>query len=141
MTSASVPPPSRGVARIFFAGFALLLFTMTHWPALKVPGTVPRGDLYIHATAFFTWTSLLLASRFFAPSIFAPRNVWLCLAIGITYAGFDELTQMIPILNRTAAWDDFGADCAGVLLASFCALFLSRRKASRTDSSTASTRA
>ena len=72
----SLPPPARrGLIRAVFIAFAILLFIATHWPNLKVPGPVPRGDLWIHAAVYAVWTSLLLACAFFAPTILARRNI------------------------------------------------------------------
>lgn len=131
-------PRATLAARCAFAAYALTLFTMTHWPKLKVPDAVPRSDLWIHAGAYGLWTALFLAGAFFPPRplalnpsplarALAPRNIWLSLPVAILYCGFDELTQAIPGLSRVAAWDDFGADCVGVLLATALALILSRR--------------
>lgn len=121
------------LARFVFAAYALALFIATHWPKLRLPEGIPRSDLWIHAVAFALWTGLCIACCFFAPRPstrpLTPRNIWTCLPLGIAVAGFDELTQMIPVLNRTAAWDDFGADSVGVLLAVVTALALARRRA------------
>lgn len=126
MSTAAPGLARRGVRAAFF-GFAFTLFAATHWPALRVPNVVPRSDLWIHASAFGLWTSLLVACRFFTPRAMTSRNILGCVAIGIAYGGFDELTQAIPVLHRTCAWDDWGADSTGAILAGVLAFILSHR--------------
>lgn len=136
MSAAGSPAARRGV-RVIFICFALTLFTATHWPGLQLPNVVRRPDLWVHASALATWTSLLIACRFFTPKSLTSRNILACVAIGIAYGGFDELTQAIPILHRTCAWDDWGADSTGAILAGVLALILSRRsRAPHADSPT-----
>lgn len=130
--------PARRSVRAAFACFALILFTATHWPALKVPHVVPRSDLWIHASALATWTGLLIASRFFTPRALTSRNILTAVAIGIAYGGFDELTQAIPILHRTCAWDDWGADSTGAILAGVLAFILSSSRKSMHSAAPAS---
>lgn len=126
MSTPSSGPVRRSV-RAAFACFALILFTATHWPRLQLPNVVPRSDLWVHASALCLWTSLLIACRFFTPRALTSRNILTCVAIGVAYGGFDELTQAIPILHRTCAWDDWGADSTGAILAGVLAFILPRR--------------
>lgn len=111
--------------RSAFWAFALLLFTLTHWPALEVPNPVPRTDILMHMSFFGTWTLLCAASGWFAPAL-STRNITLTFVIGVLYSGFDEGLQMIPFIRRQAGWDDFGADVLGVLAATVLLLILSR---------------
>lgn len=123
MSTAALGPARRSV-RAAFICFALVLFTATHWPKLQLTNVVPRSDLWIHASAFCLWTSLLIACRFFTLRALTSRNILICVAIGIAYGGFDELTQAIPVLHRTCAWDDWGADVTGAILAGLLAFLL-----------------
>jgi len=127
------PAAYRTLCRVGFACFALVLFTMTHWPALKVPNVVPRSDLWIHAGAFTAWTLLCILASFFDASPLTRKNILFSVLAGVAYAGFDELTQAIPILNRTCAWDDFFADALGAVIAGVIALVLSRKTRSSAD--------
>jgi VanZ family protein len=129
--NAPLPSRARPFARAAFIGFATVFFTATHWPALRVPNVVPRSDLWIHACALAAWTTLFIACSFFSARALTPRNIGWSVAIGVAYAGFDELTQAIPILHRTCALDDFAADATGGLLAGGIALFLARRQRAR----------
>ncbi len=127
------PAAYRKLCRMGFVGFALVLFTMTHWPALKVPNVVPRSDLWIHASAFTAWTLLCILASFFDATPLTRKNILFSTLAGVAYAGFDELTQAIPILNRTCAWDDFFADTLGVVIAGVIALVLSRKARASAD--------
>ena len=124
----SAAPRAKRLTRAAFICFALTLFTATHWPKLVVPNVVPRSDLWIHASAFITWTSLLIACAYFTTRALTTRNILFCVTIAIAYAGFDELTQAIPILHRTCALDDFGADSTGAVLAGAFALILAHTR-------------
>jgi len=113
---------TRRVRRIIFAVYAVALFIGTHIPNLhvRVP-TIDRPDLLIHMAAFGGWFSLLLAAELLGPWR-AFRSIALCLLIAICCAAVDEYSQSLPILRRTAAWDDFVANVMGIVLAAILAL-------------------
>lgn len=96
--------------RTAFVAYAIALFTMTHWPKLVVQGPVPRTDLWAHFAAFSLWTVLLGGS--FGRGL----PLWALALVGFAYAGVDEGLQAIPALGRVCAWDDFFADCGGVVI-------------------------
>jgi VanZ family protein len=103
-----------------FGAYALLLFTMTHWPKLKVPG--PEGsDKVIHMTAFGTWCVLGTLCGWFGPRL-SKRNILVTSLVALVYAGVDEWLQKIPFINRQASWADYAANAAGVVFA--CVLLL-----------------
>jgi VanZ family protein len=129
------PAAYRKLCRVGFVCFAVVLFTMTHWPALKVRNVVPRSDLWIHASAFTAWTLLCILASLFDTNPLSRRNILLSMLAGVAYAGFDELTQAIPILHRTCAWDDFFADALGVVIAGVVAILLSRKARASADTS------
>ncbi len=105
-----------------YAGF---MFMMTHWPRLTIP--LPgRPDLFVHATIFGTWGCLLIACGRFGP-VLSLRNIGWSGAVGVAYAGVDELLQAIPFLRRTAAWDDWACDVFGITLACVIALVIRAR--------------
>ncbi|MEM1167048.1 MAG: murein biosynthesis integral membrane protein MurJ [Planctomycetota bacterium] len=107
----------RALARWAFAAYAILLFTLTHWPALRIDrAPIDRPDLWIHSAAFGLWAFLLGASGWLARGrlrtpIAHPLAV---LGVGVLYAAIDEALQAIPALNRFAAFDDFAANAAGI---------------------------
>ncbi|MFO0830542.1 MAG: VanZ family protein [Phycisphaerales bacterium] len=108
--------------RTMFWCWAVVLFTMTHWPKLRVPG--PEGtDLVAHLVSFGTWAFLLGVAAFFPPR-FSPRSVSLGWLVGVMYAALDEGLQAIPALGRTCAWSDYGADVLGVTSAAVLLLVL-----------------
>lgn len=98
-----------------FILFALVLFTLTHWPKLRVEGSIPRPDLVAHLVAFGLWAFLLNLSGLMGEPGRAPTAVRAFL-VGLVYAAFDELTQMIPGLGRFAGWDDYFANAVGLAL-------------------------
>lgn len=99
--------------RLFFV-YVLVLTVALLWPNLTVPEVIPRPDLVIHGLTFGLF-SLLLCLWNPAGSRQRLRIALLALAAGAAYGGATELLQSIPILKRSAAWDDWGADCFGVL--------------------------
>lgn len=102
--------------RIGFVGYALLLFVATHWPALTVPGPIPRTDLFVHLGAFGTWTLLLSLAGFFGPPL-STRNLGLCWLFGLANCLIDEGLQSIPWVQRHCAWDDATANMTGATAA------------------------
>ncbi len=104
--------------RIVFALYALVLFTGTHWPKLKIEGPIPRPDLYIHFAAFGLWAFLFGLCAFFASKAprFSTLNYIITFFAGLLYAAFDEGLQAIPALGRTCGWDDYAANAGGILL-------------------------
>jgi VanZ family protein len=117
------PAPAWLLARRWcFAACALALFTATHWPKLRIEGT-GRPDIWIHFFAFSVWTGSLLAAAFFGP-VLSRRNIALSVLVAVLYAAFDEVTQAIPILHRTAAFDDWLADLGGIFIAATAAMIL-----------------
>lgn len=115
---------SPALRRAGFVGVAVTVFVGTHWPNLQIPGK-GRPDLAVHLTIFGTWTLALIACGFFGP-VLSLRNIGRCALIAPVYAAFDESTQAIPMLRRTAAWDDYAFNCAGIALACAVAIIASR---------------
>ena len=103
------------VAVWIFLGFAVLLFTGTHWPQLRIQGPIPRPDLWIHFAAFATWTFLCGCCAFFGPR-WSRANIGTTCLVALLYAALDEGLQLIPQLGRTAAFDDYGANAIGVAI-------------------------
>lgn len=110
------------ILRIGFWIYAILLFTATHWPALElnVP-MVERPDLIIHFGCFGGWYIAFWLAAWIGPPL-RVRSIGLAILAAILYAGFDEGLQAIPFVRRHCAWDDFLANCGGVLLAALFAL-------------------
>jgi hypothetical protein len=103
-----------GRARAWFVGYALLLFTLTHWPRLRIDvGSIPRPDVALHVGALAAWTLLLQRSAWFGP-VGSARNLCLSTLAAAAYAALDEWSQAIPGLGRTPAWDDLAANLLGV---------------------------
>ena len=103
---------------VVFWLYALLLFTGTHWPKLRIEGPIPRPDLYIHFAAFGLWAFCFGMCGFFEPKVprFSMRNYVMTFFAGLVYAAFDEGLQAIPALGRTCAWDDYAANAGGILI-------------------------
>lgn len=118
------------ILRACFWLYAIALFTATHWPALElnVP-MIERPDLIIHFACFGGWYIAFWLAAWIGPPL-RLRSIALAVPVAVLYAGFDEGLQAIPFVRRHCAWDDFFANCGGVLLASILALaitLLSRR--------------
>lgn len=116
----------RRLIRGVFLLYALALVTATHWPNLKIEGPVERPDLWIHMTAFGLGVTLLALSGLFG-TVWSFRNIGASVGVGLVYAAIDELTQAIPVLHRTAAFDDYLADATGMVLAGGVLLLIAWR--------------
>ena len=112
--------------RAAFFCYVPVLFTATHWPELKIEaGDIPRPDLGVHLIAFGLLAFLALNAQLFGPRTSA-RNASLTALASAVYAAFDESTQAIPILKRTAVLDDFLANLLGVALGTLAGFALAR---------------
>lgn len=100
--------------RAAFWVYAVVLFAGTHWPKLKLPGT-GRPDLLVHLSVFGTWTAILICAGFFGAPL-SWRNIRAAAIIAPVYAAIDEAAQAIPFVHRTAAFDDWLANCGGIFL-------------------------
>jgi VanZ family protein len=107
-----------GAAMIWRALFLLYiptLFVLTHWPKLHIEAPIRRPDLVVHLGAFGTWSALLLLSGL-AGARGRTATIGRAWLIAALYASFDEATQAIPVIRRTAAWDDWAFNLMGVTL-------------------------
>jgi hypothetical protein len=98
---------------VVFVAYALLLTTATHWPALDI-GRVAGGgfespDKIVHALAFAGLLVLFWRTRWVS-------RAWLAGVIVLAWAMLDELTQALPLLNRTFSMQDLMASQMGVVV-------------------------
>jgi VanZ family protein len=123
--------PSRRIRRRVFWLYAAALFVGTHWPRLELPPTIiERPDVLVHMSAFGLWTLLLAGSEYLG-SLRSRRAILWCGLIALANAALDEALQAVPFVQRTAAWDDWLANAAGVVVATAAMLAAPRRGADR----------
>ena len=108
------------------------LVTVVYWVAMCVgthvpnpPDVVPShvSDTWLHLGAYLGLAVLLVGSLAAVRPV-SRRDairVWL---VAICYGALDELTQMIPVLHRSAEWKDLGADAAGAAVGAAAGLVL-----------------
>lgn len=94
--------------RILFVVYALALTTGTHWPALKLPASVPVSDKGLHMMAFGFLTIFLWRTQWI-------RSRWLVGILVAVWSMADEYSQGIPGLNRHVGWEDGLANLLGVI--------------------------
>ncbi len=98
--------------RLVTAGYWVSMCVGTHMP--NPPDVVPTNvsDTWLHLGAYFGLSILLVGSVADGGrlSVVASLRLW---AVVLVYGALDELTQMIPVLHRTAEWKDFAADAGG----------------------------
>jgi VanZ family protein len=99
------------IAVIALACYWVIIFVLTHVPSNRLMSLIGYNDKLIHASAFAV-LAFLLAWALPTNRARFHENVMLAGALGMLYAGFDELLQ-IPV-GRTADWADFLADCIGI---------------------------
>lgn len=107
------------VWRALFLLYIPTLFALTHWPRLHIEAPIRRPDLIVHLGAFGMWSALLLLSGWAGPRG-RTATIGRAWVIGALYASFDEATQAIPVIRRTAAWDDWAFNLMGVTLGCLC---------------------
>ncbi len=99
--------------RAVFVAYALVLTTGTHWPALDIGRVVGGGfespDKILHTLAFAGLLVLLWRTRW------VPR-VWQAAVFVLAWTVIDELTQALPVLNRTFSGQDLAASQIGVVV-------------------------
>lgn len=103
------------IAILCLASYWTLLAVSTHVPATvarAVQQTTKLSDKSLHVVAFAVLAFLLAWAVPTHPKR-KSQNVLIATAIGVAYAGIDELTQ-IPV-GRIADWADFSADLFGIL--------------------------
>jgi len=118
----TIPFPRRLRVAAFIA-FAILLFTGTHWPQLRIEGPMPRPDLVVHFVAFGLWGFTLCVSGLLGEPGTRP-NALRCLAVGVLYAAIDESLQLIPILGRTFGLDDYAFNVIGLIMGTSLSLII-----------------
>lgn len=130
LTTIAILSRRRALWRGLAIAFLIVLATATHWPKLRIDGPIHRTDIWIHVAAFGVLGGLITLCAWFGP-VTSRRNLAWAWVVGVVYAAIDETTQAIPILGRTAAWDDFFADVTGVTLgvlgSAACIRFLTSR--------------
>ena len=115
-----------------FWSYTGLLMIATHIPGSTLP---PVDFLWFdklqHFTAYGLWTTLLLLSGLLGSGSYLKRA---SRALGWSFllAVFDELLQMIPILNRFADPLDVAADVLGSVCAVCVVWVWERRRKSHT---------
>ncbi len=105
--------------------YVLAVFLATHWPDAKIPIPIARPDIIAHMTIFGLWTALCIGCGYFG-RVWSVRNIVIAGLVSLAYSGFDEGTQAFRALNRVAAWDDFLANVAGVIVVAAGALVVAR---------------
>jgi len=102
------------IAIVALLFYWVLLFIGTHLPPnSKLLEKVHGNDKAIHALAF-AGLSFLMAWAIPTDKVRLHKNTLLAAFATVVYAAMDELLQ-IPV-GRTADWNDFVADCIGVLV-------------------------
>jgi len=99
--------------RAAFAGYALVIATLTHWPALTVEGPTARPDLLVHMGVFALWTLLALGAEPIGPW-YEGRTIAGVMLGAAGYAALDEGSQRF--VGRVSSWEDLAANLMGVAL-------------------------
>lgn len=101
------------IAVVVLAMYWTLLFISTHIPVNALMRRIHVSDKILHAVAF-SILAFLIAWAIPTNKKRLSQNVVIAAFVGVVYGGMDELLQ-IPV-GRTADWNDFAADCVGILL-------------------------
>ena len=128
MPSDSGHRPGRLLVRL------IRLVTACYWVAMCVgthlpvpPDVVPTSvsDTWLHLGAYFG-LGVVFVGSVAANRRVGRRDVIRLWILATCYGALDELTQMIPVLHRTAEWKDLGADMVGSGVGVLVGLILAR---------------
>ncbi len=113
------------VARLVTAGYWVAMCVGTHLPI--PPDVVPTNvsDTWLHLGAYCGLGVLLVGSVAVGRQV-CRRDAIRLWVLAVCYGVLDELTQMIPVLGRTAEWKDLAADAAGAAAGVLAGLVLAR---------------
>lgn len=101
----------------------VFLFCTTHFPRLQIDNAPPQSDKVLHFVAFGMLAFLFW--RFFeAAGAIGPVFAWIATVVLVFYAGMDEYLQQF--VGRSSDWEDFSADCMGILIVLFTLEFRRR---------------
>lgn len=96
--------------RTLFVLSALAVTVATHWPRLEVGGdTFPAPDKIVHMVTFGALCVLLWRTRWIA-------RLWHAGLIMLAWTVLDEMTQALPVLDRTFSAQDMAAGQIGVVV-------------------------
>ena len=114
-----------GLIRLVTAGYWVAMCVGTHLP--NPPDVVPTNvsDTWLHLGAYFGLAALLVGSVAAGRRVCRRDAIRLWVLV-VCYGALDELTQMIPLLHRTAEWKDLLADAAGAAAGVLTGLVLAR---------------
>jgi VanZ family protein len=112
--------------RAAFWMYAAALLVLTHWPNMRIESNVvDRLDLIVHLGAFGLWAFLLAWSGHLGRPDRTPTAARV-FGVGLVFAAIDEATQAIPIVQRTAGFDDYLANAAGLVCGCIAAMIAGR---------------
>ncbi len=113
------------------------------WTGLMILGSSLPGNALPEVVSFWQWDKVAHCAEFFVFGILLFRYLhnslrkkrstalWICLAVGIIYAGLDELHQLF-IPGRECEFLDFLADTIGVLIGAASTQAYYRKKFQKT---------
>jgi VanZ family protein len=91
--------------------YAGALSVGTHWPRLELGDPTRPPDKMLHFVAFGGLAFFLWQARYV-------RRVTTLLLIGVAWTALDEITQALPVLQRSFSFEDVVASACGVLAVS-----------------------
>ncbi|HAA52259.1 MAG TPA: hypothetical protein DCE43_21250 [Planctomycetaceae bacterium] len=98
--------------RLVTACYWVAMCVGTHLPVPPDVVSTSVSDTWLHLGAYFGLGVLLVGSVAVNRRV-CRRDVIRLWILATCYGALDELTQMIPVLHRTAEWKDLGADMVG----------------------------
>jgi VanZ family protein len=117
--------PSRKLFRLLTFLWAVVIFYLSHQPALPVPSVFPMQDKLMHVVAFAILGFLGMGSVRTMPHGYRPEQAWwVCLLVGL-YGISDEMHQYF-VPGRTVDGLDAAADIVGGILGAWLMYLLVR---------------
>lgn len=111
--------------RLVLVGYWVSMCVATHVP--NPPAVVPTqvSDTWLHLVAYLGLAVLLVQGVAVGRPV-CRRDAVRLWGVAVVYGALDEVTQMVPVLHRTAEWKDWAADVAGAAVGVLVGMLVSR---------------
>ena len=111
--------------RLVLVGYWVSMCVATHIP--NPPDVVPAqvSDTWLHLTAYLGLAVLLVQGVAVGRRV-NRRDAIRLWGLAAVYGALDEVTQLIPVLHRTAEWKDWAADVAGAAVGVLVGMLVAR---------------
>lgn len=111
--------------RLVLVGYWVSMCVATHVPHPPAIVSAQVSDTWLHLAAYLGLAVLLVQGVAVGRPV-CRRDAVRLWGVAVVYGALDEVTQMVPVLHRTAEWKDWAADVAGAAVGVLVGMLVSR---------------